>query len=249
MVQISKLPDHFYTAQGAQEFAALLKETGVQASAVVAVYDGESYKDIPTIRKTVGFFPTELVDERIRYTKKCIDFARALNVDIVTFHVGFLPADANNPDYLRMLRATTEVAQYAGEHGVTISLETGQERADELLGFIDKIHGTKVGVNFDMANLVLYGKDESLPALKKLFPKVTSVHVKDGVLPKDPSQLGAEARLGEGKGDVKACLGFLKASHFNGPLVIENYMTRSLHTDPVAELRLAKDYIYKVLGQ
>jgi len=50
-----------------------------------------------------------------------------------------------------------------------------------------------------MANLVLYGKDESLPALKKLFPKVTSVHVKDGVLPKNPSTLGAEARLEEGR--------------------------------------------------
>ena len=50
-----------------------------------------------------------------------------------------------------------------------------------------------------MANLVLYGKDESLPALKETIPKVTSVHVNDGVLPKNPSTLRAEARLGEGR--------------------------------------------------
>ncbi len=249
MVQISKLPDRFYSADGAKEFAGLLKESGVQASAVVAVYDGERYTDIATIRETVGFVPAGPMAERIAYTKKCVDFAAALKVKIVTFHVGFLPSDAKNPDYQRVVRAVSEVAQYAAKQDVTISLETGQESADELLRFIEQIRGAKVGVNFDMANMVLYGKDNPPAALRKLLPRVTSVHVKDGQFPTDPARLGAEVRLGEGKAGVRECLLALKAGHFTGPIVIENYVFRTKKSEPMAELALAKGYIDKVLSE
>jgi L-ribulose-5-phosphate 3-epimerase len=248
MVQISKLPDHYYTPEGAQEFAELLQKTGIHASSVVVVYDGESYKDLPTIRDTVGFRPKGLLSQRIAYTKKVIDFASALKINIVTFHVGVLPDDETDSLYKQMVDATNDVSEYAGKKGVGISFETGQESADKLLRFIGQVHGTKLGINFDMANLVLYGKDESLSALKTLYPRVTSVHVKDGRLPATPTALGLETRLGEGQGDSKACLEFLKSKHFTGPLVIENYMTRSLHTDAMNELTLSKDLIYKVFN-
>jgi sugar phosphate isomerase/epimerase len=249
MVQISKLPDRYYTPEGAREFAALLNQTGVRASAVVAVYDGESYKDIQSIRDTVGFLPSGLMEQRIAYTKKCVDFAAALGVKFVTFHVGFLPAKPADPDYQRMLRGVTDVAQYAAKRGVTVSLETGQESADELLAFIGRVQGASVGVNFDMANLVLYGKDNPPAALRKLLPKVTSVHVKDGLLPEDPVRLGTEVRLGEGKAGVGECLRSLKAAHFAGPVVIENYVARQRQTEPVSELALAKAYVEKVLAE
>lgn len=249
MVQISKLPDRFYTPEGAREFAGLLKETGTRATAVVAVYDGESYKNIQAVRETVGFAPAAPYQERIAYTKKSVDFAAALGVKIVTFHVGFLPATAGDPVYQRMVQAVTEIAQYAAKKGVTVSLETGQESAEELLAFIQRIPGGAVGVNFDMANLVLYGKDESPSALRKLMSKVTSVHIKDGVLPDSPSQLGAEARLGEGKAGIKECLQILKDAKFHGPLVLENYVFRGKKTTPMAELGLAKAYVQKTLAE
>ncbi|MGJ5817977.1 sugar phosphate isomerase/epimerase family protein [Paludibaculum fermentans] len=248
MVQVSKLPDRFYSPEGAKEFAALLNETGVQASAVVAVYDGENYKDIPTIRATVGFVPKAFMDQRVAYTKKCVDLAAALKVKIVTFHVGFLPAQPTDPDYQRLVHAVRDVAQYAAKHSVTISLETGQESADELLQFLGQVAHRNVGVNFDMANLVLYGKDDAPAALRKLLPKVTSVHVKDGLQPEDPARLGAEARLGEGKAGVKECLKMLKAAHFAGPVVIENYVFRGRGTEPMAELALAKAFVDQALA-
>ncbi|MBN9663400.1 MAG: sugar phosphate isomerase/epimerase [Acidobacteria bacterium] len=249
MVQVSKLPDRFYSPEGAREFATLLKETGVQASTVVAVYDGENYKDIPTIRATVGFMPAAFMEQRVAYTKKCVDFAAALKVKIVTFHVGFLPLESKDPDYQRLVRAVRDVSQYAAKRGVTISLETGQESAEELLQFISQVSQRNVGVNFDMANLVLYGKDDAPAALHMLLPKVTSVHVKDGLPPEDPARLGAETRLGEGKAGVRECLRQLKAAHFRGPVVIENYVFRGRKTEPMAELALAKAYVDQVLAQ
>lgn len=248
MVQISKLPDRFYTPEGAAEMQALLKETGIRADAVVAVYDGEIYGDIQSIRETVGFLPEATMAERIAYTKKCIDFAAALGVKIVTFHMGFLPENPDDPVYQRMLGALTEVAQYAAAKGVTISLETGQESAEELLALIDRVQGARVMVNFDMANLVLYGKDDPPSALRKLLGRVTSVHVKDGSLPTDPALLGTEQRLGEGAAGVKECLHILKEANFEGPLVIENYVARRYQSDPVDELRKATDYVEKTLA-
>jgi len=247
MVQVSKLPDRFYTPSGALEFKQLLESTGTRATAVVAVFDGESYRDLEAVRSTVGFRPAESVDVRVAYARKCVDFASAINVKIVTFHVGVLPQDPADPMYQRMLKATADIAEYARGKGVQISLETGQETAAELASFIDSIKVAPVRVNFDMANLVLYGRDDPPKALRVLLPRVTSVHVKDGNLPADSGKLGAEARLGEGKAGVAACLRILQEAGFQGPLIIENYMART-GTEPLAELRTAKEFIERTLA-
>ena len=249
MVQISKLPDRFYTPEGAQEFRGLLRQTGVHASAVVVVFDGESYKDQDAVRATVGFMPANLAEARIAYTRKCIDFASALGIKIVTFHIGFIPADAADPTYQRMLNTIIALATYAAKRGVTISLETGQESGDELLRFINRITAARVGVNFDTANLVLYGRDDPPRALRTLLGRVTSVHVKDGMLPDNPSQIGTEVRLGEGKAQVKECLRILQEANFQGPLVIENYVWTTSGVDPLDELRTAKEFVSKTLPE
>jgi L-ribulose-5-phosphate 3-epimerase len=248
MVQVSKLPDRFYTPEGAKEFQMLLRETGIHASAVVVVFDGENYQDQNTVRATVGYAPADLLQARLAYTRKCIDFASALGVKIVTFHVGFIPSNSSDPTYQRMLKGVSEVAAYGSKHNVAVALETGQETGEELLRFIQQIKETRVAVNFDTANLVLYGKDDPPHALRVLLSRVTSVHVKDGLLPASPSELGEEVRLGEGKAQVKECLRILQHANFRGPLVIENYVWRR-GTDPLVELRTAKDFIQATLAE
>lgn len=248
MVQISKLPDRFYSSDGAKELVAMLEETGIRADAVVAVYDGESYKDIAAVRETVGFLPEAQMAERVAYTKKCVDLAAALGVKIVTFHMGFLPEDPEDATYQRMLDALSDVAQYAATKSVTISLETGQESAEELLALIGRVNGAEVKVNFDMANLVLYGKDDPPSALRKLLGKTTSIHIKDGTLPADADHLGQEQRLGEGVANVKECLRILKEAGFDGPLVIENYVARRYQSEPVDELRRARSFVESTLA-
>lgn len=249
MVQVSKLPDRFYTPEGAKEFQGMLRETGIRATSVVAVYDGESYKDQDSVRATVGFRPADLADARIAYTRRCVDFASALGVKIVTFHAGYIPQDTSDPAYQRMLRAVSTLAAYGAQHGVTISLETGQESGEELLRFIHQITVARVGVNFDTANLVLYGRDDPPKALRTLLSRVTSVHVKDGLLPVNPHLLGDEVRLGKGRGQVKECLRILQDANFRGPLIIENYVWDEHGTDPLNELRLSEEFIRSAIAE
>jgi len=242
-IQVSRLPDRYYTPEGAREFAQLLEETGVRADSVVVVFDGESYKDQDAVRRTVGFRPADLRGERLGYARRVVDFAEAIGTEIVTLHMGFLPRDPEDPIYLALHQAVSDLAAYAAGKGVTLSLETGQETGEELARFLDGITAARVGVNFDTANLVLYGLDHPPQALARLRDRVTSVHVKDGLPPEDPSRLGREVRLGEGRAEVAECLRVLEDAGFQGPLVIENYVWREGGTDPREELARARDFI------
>ncbi|MBK5297577.1 MAG: sugar phosphate isomerase/epimerase [Vicinamibacteria bacterium] len=249
LIQISRLPERFYTPEGAQEFDRMMKAAGVRAASVVVVFDGESYRDLDAVETTVGFRPAHLLDARLAYARKCVDFAAALGVKVVTFHMGVLPKDPADPTYRRMLDAVTSIAGYAAAKGTSISLETGQETGDELVRFLDAIPVARVGVNFDIANFVLYGMDHPPDALRRLLDRVTSVHVKDGLPPDAPRTLGREVRLGDGRGEVAACLEILRAAGFTGPLVIENYVARASGADPLDELRRARAFIEKTLGE
>jgi L-ribulose-5-phosphate 3-epimerase len=244
-VQVSKLPDRFYTPDGAAEFAGMLRDTGIRADSVVAVFAGESYADRDTVVRTVGFRPLPLIKERLDYLRKCVDFARAIGAGIVTFHMGFLPENPNDDAYKAMLAAVTDIAGYAAKQHVTISLETGQETGQQLAAFLDRITVARVGVNFDPANLVIYGVDSPSQALKHFVSRVTSVHVKDALLPETPGAMGREVRPGEGRAELAECFRMLRGSGFKGALIIENYVARDLKTDPMDELRLAKAFLQK----
>jgi len=244
-VQVSRLPDRFYTPEGAVEFAGMLRSTGIRADSVVAVFDGESYADRDTVVRTVGFRPLPLIKERLEYLRKCVDFADAIGARIVTFHMGFLPDDPKSEAYLPMLAAVTDIARYAARKTVTISLETGQETGQQLAAFLDRITVARVGVNFDPANLVIYGVDAPSRALAHVVGRVTSVHVKDALLPAAPGAMGLEVRPGEGRAELMECFRMLRASGFTGALIIENYVARGLKTDPMDELRFAQAFLQK----
>jgi sugar phosphate isomerase/epimerase len=244
-IQVSKLPDRFYTSEGAAEFAGMLGAAGIRADSVVAVFTGESYADRDTVVRTVGFRPLHLIKELLEYLRKCVDFADAIGAKIVTFHMGFLPENPADEAYTAMLAAVTDIAGYAAKKHVTISLETGQETGRQLATFLDKITVARVGVNFDPANLVIYGVDSPSQALKHVVARVTSVHVKDALLPETPGAMGREVRPGEGRAELAECLRMLRASGFAGALIIENYVARGLKTDPMDELRRAKAFLGK----
>src|SRR5260221_13748152 len=104
-VQVSRLPDRFYTAEGASEFAGMLKAADVRADAVVVVFDGESYKDRESVMRTVGLRSADLRPARLAYARRCIDFSTAIGTKIVTLHMGFLPKDPKDTVYRQMLEA------------------------------------------------------------------------------------------------------------------------------------------------
>ncbi len=201
----------------------VLRETHFAIATAVCSYAGESYENLSTVRLSVGLVPEFTRAERIARTKEVSDFAAALSIPSVGCHIGFVPHDANDPAYREVRDITREICDHCAGNGQSFALETGQEPADVLLGFIRDVDRANLKINFDPANMVLYGTGDPLEALDTLAPHIVSVHCKDGDPPPrdDANALGMERALGTGSVDVRAFVEKLKSIGYTGILSIE----------------------------
>lgn len=210
------------TPENADKFTARLAELGIKISVVFGGFEGESYADIPTVVRTVGLVPPETRGARTQEMKEISDFARRLGCDIVALHLGFIPHDTSAPLYRDVLAVTRDVCDHARANGQNLHLETGQETADGLLRFIEDVQRGNLFVNFDPANMILYGTGEPIAALQQIGSRVRSVHCKDGKWAGKPGQeWGQEVPLGEGDVGMENYLRTLDAIGYTGPLTIE----------------------------
>ena len=210
------------TSEQAKAFLKRLKEAQITLTAVFGGFEGESYADIPTTVRTVGLVPRETRAARTREMKEIADFAKLLGCSVVALHLGFVPHDRQEPLYQEVLDVTRDVCDHCRRNGQTLHLETGQEPADTLLQFIAHVKRDNLFINFDPANMILYGSGEPIAALKKVGRYVKSVHCKDGTWAKNPGkEWGAEVPLGKGDVGIENYLRTLKEVGYTGPLTIE----------------------------
>jgi sugar phosphate isomerase/epimerase len=211
------------TPAAAESWRRDLESAGFTLATVFAAYAGESYADIPTVQRTVGFIPRETRAERQQRTLDVSDFAARLGVRSIACHIGFVPEDAADPDYVAVRAVVRQICDHAAAHGQTFALETGQERAEVLLHFMDDVARPNLRINFDPANMILYGTGEPIEALRALGPRVVSVHCKDGDWPPEeaPGALGTERPLGQGSVGIPQFVATLKEIGFTGPLNVE----------------------------
>lgn len=220
-MQTSSPPAEYYTDPKLGELKEKIRQAGFTVTSVAAVYEGESYADVATVRRTVGLLPRETRASRIEDTKRTADFARALGAANVSSHIGYIPEDTSDPDYAGLVAALQEICDYLAAHQQNFCLETGQETAEALREFIHAVGRENLKVNFDPANMIMYGTGDPIAALDVLAPWVKGVHCKDGVWPKAPGQLGEERRLGEGQVGIDRFLAKLHEIGYEGPLTIE----------------------------
>ena len=198
-----------------------IQSVGIEITTVFAGFEEESYADIPTIIDTVGYLNPSLREERIRKTRRISDFARDLGVDKVAAHIGFVPEDPGHPDHHAMVACVREIADYCGGNAQDFCLETGQETASALRHFLEMLNRSNVKVNFDPANMVLYGSGEPIEALGIVADYVVSVHAKDGRWPPGEGQLGQEYPLGQGDVGMDRFIAKLKQIGYRGPITME----------------------------
>ena len=80
-------------------------------------------------------------------------------------HAGFLP-EPSNPDRKPFLDTLAKVSQLAREKNITVAFETGQETADLLRRTLDDLKCPNLKINFDPANMILYGTGDPIEALR-----------------------------------------------------------------------------------
>ncbi len=220
------------TPENAEKFLARLEELGITITVVFGGFEGESYADIPTCIRTVGLVPAETRAARTEELKEIADFARLLGVDAVGLHVGFVPHDKSDPLRDEVIAVTRDVCDHLKGNGQALHLETGQEAADTLLEFLGDVDRDNLFINFDPANMILYGSGEPIEALRKVGSLVRSVHCKDAKWAAKPGEeWGAETPLGEGDVGMEKFLGTLAELGYEGPLTIE----REIPQDPTRQ--------------
>ena len=231
------------TSQVAAEWKSALDQAQFPLATVFAAYAGENYADIPTVQRTVGFIPRDTRRQREDRTYRVIDFAAAIGVASFACHIGFVPEDTTHPDYVEVREMVRRIADHAARNKQTFALETGQEAAHVLQYFLKDVERANVGINFDPANMILYGTGDPIEALSVLGPQVLSVHVKDGDWPdrNKPGALGTERPLGQGAVAIPRFVAKLKEIGFRGPLNIEREAENQ--AERISDIRKAVVYL------
>ncbi len=193
----------------------------------------------------------------IEKSKRITDLALDLETNVVTTHIGVVPADPSHERYKIMQQACHELALYADSVNAHFAVETGPETSSVLKGFLDSLGTKGVGVNLDPANLVMVTGDDPVGAVYNLRDYIVHTHAKDGIrllegnpeyiyrvvhpIPEETKGIRffREVPLGTGSVPFAAYLKALEEIGYKGYLTIE----REVGEDPSADIALAVSFL------
>ena len=188
----------------AERLRQALETYRIEPTSLVTGGPGEEIYDFYAGPRTIGLVPPETRLRRIARLKSASDFAKMCGIPAVQTHCGFIPENPNDPLYKEVILAIKEVAGYCEHNGQNFRCETGQETPITLIRAIDDIGLDNVGVNFDLANLILYGKANPVDAIELLAPYIQGIHAKDGQWPTNPKRTRERSSHWERKGRFSA---------------------------------------------
>lgn len=245
-----ELPVDTITPERVRDIRKMVEDHGLVVSAVCGDFGGH------------GFARAEDHPARIERSKRVVDLALELGCNIVTTHIGVVPADTKVPRFAVIREACNQLASYAHNSGAYFAIETGPETAVVLKALLDSLDTKGVGVNMDPANLVMVTGDDPAKAVHTLKDYIVHTHAKDGVMVQksDPEtvynffaeggigdlRLGdyfSEVPLGQGHVDFDAYTKALTDIGYSGFLTVE----REVGATPEDDIRLAVDFLRKYL--
>lgn len=185
---------------------AALHKGGVTILSGMMAMRGEDYSTLDSIRRTGGVRANEHWPENLAAARRNAIIARQLGIALVTFHAGFLPHDRSDPERGILIDRLREIAGVFASENVDVAFETGQETAQTLLEAVRDIGHPRVGVNFDPANMILYGMGDPVEAFAALAAHVRQIHIKDARPATTPGKWGMETPVGQGAVDWPAFL-------------------------------------------
>jgi sugar phosphate isomerase/epimerase len=215
-----------------------LASAGIEVASGMLETVGEDYSTLDSIRATGGVVPDATWPATRARAEKVAAIAGAHGIGLVTFHAGFIPHEAGE-ERDRLFARLHEIAALFAAHGARIAFETGQESAETLAHALELLGDASIGVNFDPANMILYGMGDPVAAVHALAPRVAQVHIKDALPTAVPGTWGSEVRAGTGAVDWEAFLAALASV----PATIRLAIEREAGDDRVGDIRAAVDML------
>ena len=214
-----------------------LREGGVAIASGMLEAVGEDYSTLETIKATGGVRPDEHWPATLQRARRVAALAGAEGLSLVTLHAGFIPHETDDPARTVVLDRLRSLADVFAEQGVRVGLETGQETAATLLDALGELDHENVGVNFDPANMILYGMGDPVDSLQLLGGHVVQVHAKDATPTETPGTWGSEVPLGSGAVDWNRFLEVVATLDGSVDVVIEREAGEARESDILAARR------------
>jgi sugar phosphate isomerase/epimerase len=205
-------------AMGADRDSYLAKvaKNNLTITATMINFPQEDYSTLESIKATGGIVPDGCWQANRKTTFEAIKLTAELKARYLSLHFGFIELKSK-----KLLDRAKMLADKAGEHNVTLLMETGQESADGLREFLEKMHHPALGVNFDPANMILYDKGNPVEAVRVLSHWIRHVHIKDALRTRKTGEWGMEVVWGTGEVNASEFLKALKRVGFAGALAVE----------------------------
>ena len=234
-----------YTDVKAAEIRNAVSQTGIEVSTLWAGWSGPREWNFTGGPMTLGLVPTSYRMKRAEDLIDAGEFAVKIGVSRVATHVGFLPENMNDPEYLGVVAILRNIIARYKTMGINFLFETGQETPVTLLRIIEEIGADNVGINMDTANLILYGKANSADAIRVFGKYVMDTHIKDGFYPTNGKELGREVKVGEGLANVPEVVKLLRDIGYQGNYIIEREISGEQQTKDILDtLEYLKKIIY-----
>lgn len=234
------------TSEQRAEFVKQVKDNGLVISAVCG--------DFICGNPNYNFYSPDCKASVLERSKRIVDFSKELGVDIITTHVGVIPADPNSEKRKAMREACNELAEYACKMNAHFAIETGPEIATTLKSFLDSLDSKGIGVNLDPANFIMVTGDDPANAVHTLKDYIVHTHAKDGrrLIEGNPEVIYGEIEseiqearyfielpLGEGDVPYARYLKALDDIGYKGFLTIE----REIGDNPKADIIKAVEFL------
>jgi L-ribulose-5-phosphate 3-epimerase len=229
--------------EGGQEYLAAVKQQDWAISSTMIGFEQEDYSSLDTIKVTGGVVPDDCWDKNKALFDGAAKVSKELGVKYISTHAGFID-HTDVGKYKVMCDRIKCLADIAAANGLMLLMETGQETADDLAGFMNELAHPALGINFDPANMILYDKGDPIEALKVLASWIKHVHIKDADKTETTGQWGAEVPWGDGQVDSDKFLTALEALGYDGTIAIEREAGDQRKTD----IALAADRLKKYMG-
>jgi len=210
---------------------------GLQGPAVWNFYEGQL---------TLGLVPVEYRQMRIENLCKGGDFAKKFGVTDVITHMGFIPENPYDPNFMPLCVAIRTVADHLKRNGQYLLFETGQETPFTMLRCFETVNRDNLGINLDTANLILYGKANPVDALITIGSYVRNIHAKDGCYPTNGHNLGHETKIGEGMVDFRKFFEKLHEIGYDSFVTIEREISGEQQTIDILD---AKKYLEGLISE
>lgn len=240
--QVSIWDMSLYTDSHAERLAALCTEHSFEITALWCGWSGPVDWKYPGMYTTLGLVPAWLRAQRMNDLIQGAAFARKLGIRDVVTHIGYLPDNPLDENYLAIAHAVGVIAKTLLPHGQRLLFETGEELPVTLVQLIETVGTGNLGVNFDPANLLSSGRANPGDALDLLAPYLMGMHAKDATAPAGKNPKGKETPIGKGQVDFTRLMQIIKKVGYTGDITIE----RETAMDDIwaIEVTQARDYLH-----